>query len=86
MKDILAIAGGKPVRTLPFDAKSHDFGEDDVEAVAEVIRSGFLRALGTGEPLNVYVPAVGLSKAEMQFSRVVLPEPEGPNKMMRSPS
>ena len=42
MKDILAIAGGKPVRTLPFDAKSHDFGEDDVEAVAEVIRSGFL--------------------------------------------
>ena len=39
MGDTLAIHGGKPVRTAGF-GPGHDFGEDDVEAVAEVIRSG----------------------------------------------
>jgi dTDP-4-amino-4,6-dideoxygalactose transaminase len=35
----LAIDGGTPVRTRPFGA-THEFGEEDVAAVAEVIRSG----------------------------------------------
>src|SRR5262245_39077559 len=35
----LAIEGGTPVRTRPFGA-THEFGEEDVAAVAEVIRSG----------------------------------------------
>lgn len=39
MSDQLAIHGGTPVRTQPFGA-THDFGEDDVEAVSEVIRTG----------------------------------------------
>jgi hypothetical protein len=49
----------------------------------EVISSA--SCLGTGEPSNVYVPAVGLSNAEMQFKRVVLPEPDGPRRMTLSP-
>jgi len=40
MDERLAIDGGTPVRTGSFSGPSHDFGEDDVEAVAEVIRSG----------------------------------------------
>ena len=39
MGDTLAIHGGEPVRTRPF-GPGHDFGEDDVAAVGEVIRSG----------------------------------------------
>ncbi|MBX3012656.1 MAG: DegT/DnrJ/EryC1/StrS family aminotransferase [Caldilineaceae bacterium] len=39
MSTPLAIHGGPPVRTQPF-GPTHDFGEDDVEAVAAVIRSG----------------------------------------------
>ena len=39
MNNTLAIHGGEPVRTAGF-GPGHDFGEDDVEAVAEVIRSG----------------------------------------------
>ena len=41
MNEQLAIDGGSPVRTKPF-GPTHDFGEEDVEAVAEVIRSGHL--------------------------------------------
>ncbi len=41
MADKLAIEGGTPVRTEPF-GPGYDFGEDDVEAVAEVVRSGVL--------------------------------------------
>ncbi len=41
MADKLAIEGGTPVRTEPF-GPGHGFGEDDVEAVAEVVRSGVL--------------------------------------------
>lgn len=39
MKETLAIHGGTPVRTQPFGA-THDFGEEDVEAVSEVLRTG----------------------------------------------
>ena len=41
MSNTLAIHGGTPVRKDPFEGPSHDYGEDDVEAAAEVIRSGF---------------------------------------------
>ena len=41
MSDRLAIDGGCPVRTRPFGA-SHDFGSEDIAALAEVIRSGDL--------------------------------------------
>lgn len=41
MSETLAIHGGTPVRSDPFEGPSHDYGEDDVEAAAEVIRSGF---------------------------------------------
>src|SRR5207244_9686184 len=36
----LAADGGTPVRSTPFTGPSHDFGEDDIEALAEVVRSG----------------------------------------------
>ena len=42
--------------------------------------------LGTTLPSNEYFPPVGLSNAAMQFSRVVLPEPDGPRRIIRSPS
>ena len=41
MSDRLALHGGTPVRTEPFEGPRHDYGDDDVEAVAEVIRSEF---------------------------------------------
>ena len=39
MAERLAIDGGAPVRTRPF-GPGHDFGDDDIAALAEVIRSG----------------------------------------------
>ncbi len=39
MNDQLAIHGGTPVRTQPFGA-THDFGEEDIDAVSEVLRTG----------------------------------------------
>ena len=39
MNERLAINGGTPVRTQPF-GPSHDFGDEDIAALAEVIRSG----------------------------------------------
>ena len=39
MNEKLAIHGGTPVRTQPF-GPTHDFGEDDVEAVSEILRTG----------------------------------------------
>lgn len=41
MPEKLAIHGGKPVRTEPFGA-SHDFGEEDIAELTEVIQSGNL--------------------------------------------
>ncbi len=41
MADKLAIHGATPVRTKEF-GPHHEFGEEDVEAAAEVIRSGYL--------------------------------------------
>lgn len=45
MSEALAIHGGTPVRAQPF-GPTHDFGDDDIEAVTEVIRSG---KIGKGE-------------------------------------
>ncbi|MFZ1753368.1 MAG: DegT/DnrJ/EryC1/StrS family aminotransferase [Caldilineaceae bacterium] len=39
MSEQLAIHGGTPVRTQPFGA-THDFGEEDIAAVSEVLRTG----------------------------------------------
>ena len=39
MSERLAIHGGPPVRTKPF-GPGHDFGDDDIAALTEVIRSG----------------------------------------------
>ena len=39
MNERLAINGGTPVRTQPF-GPSHDFGDEDIAALAKVIRSG----------------------------------------------
>jgi dTDP-4-amino-4,6-dideoxygalactose transaminase len=39
MNEPLAIHGGAPVRTQPF-GPSHDFGEEDIAALTEVVRSG----------------------------------------------
>ena len=39
MNEQLAIHGGTPVRTQPFGA-THDFEEDDIAAVSEVLRTG----------------------------------------------
>jgi len=39
MSEQLAIHGGTPVRTEPFGA-THDFGEEDIAAVSEVLRTG----------------------------------------------
>ena len=39
MNERLAINGGTPVRTQPF-GQSHDFGDEDIAALTEVIRSG----------------------------------------------
>jgi hypothetical protein len=52
-----AVDGGSPVRTRPFGA-TREFGEADVAAVAEVIRSGrFVRPLGHhSAPLLVTSP------------------------------
>ena len=41
MTNKLAIDGGTPVRAKPF-GPTHDFGEDDIAAVSDVIRSGNL--------------------------------------------
>ena len=41
--------------------------------------------LGTSFPSNEYSPAVGLSRAAIQFRSVVFPEPDGPNNTIRSP-
>ena len=41
MTAMLAIDGGIPVRTEPF-GPMHDFGDEDIEALAEVVRSGVL--------------------------------------------
>ncbi len=39
MRERLAIDGGAPVRRVPFGAE-HDFGDDDIAALTEVVRSG----------------------------------------------
>jgi len=39
MNEPLALHGGPPVRTQPF-GPTHDFGEDDIAALTDVIRSG----------------------------------------------
>jgi perosamine synthetase len=46
----LAIHGGTPVRTKPF-GPSHDFGEEDIAALSEVVRSG---NIGKGERVTQF--------------------------------
>ena len=41
MTDRLARHGGSPVRTEPFEGPRHNYGDADVQAVAEVIHSEF---------------------------------------------
>ena len=53
MGEQLAMNGGTPVRTLPF-GPSHYFGDGDIEAVSEVIRSG---ALGKGPKVRQFEAA-----------------------------
>ena len=50
----------------------------------DVISSEF--PLGTSDPMKMYEPSVGLSKADRQFRRVVFPDPEGPKRRTLSPS
>ena len=54
MGEQLAMNGGAPVRTLPF-GPSHYFGDGDIEAVSEVIRSG---ALGKGPKVRQFEEVV----------------------------
>ena len=53
MSEPLAIHGGTPVRTQPF-GPSHDFGDEDVAALTEVIRSG---NLGRGPKVSQFEQA-----------------------------
>jgi hypothetical protein len=41
MAEQLALHGGTPVRTEPLAARTHDFGDADIEALARVIRADF---------------------------------------------
>ena len=50
MGEQLAMQGGAPVRTLPF-GPSHYFGEEDMEALSEVINSG---SLGKGPKVKQF--------------------------------
>jgi len=50
MTAMLAIDGGIPVRTEPF-GPMHDFGDEDIEALAEVVRS---RVLGKGPKVHEF--------------------------------
>ncbi len=45
MGERLAIEGGTPVRTAPF-GPAHEFGDEDIAAVGDVLRSGFDRHPG----------------------------------------
>ena len=51
MSEKLAINGGTPIISEPKDWATHDFGEDDVQAVSEVIRSG---KIGKGEQIEAF--------------------------------
>jgi dTDP-4-amino-4,6-dideoxygalactose transaminase len=48
MSERLAIDGGTPVRTRPFGAH-HEFGDEDIAALAEVVRSG---NIGKGQKVD----------------------------------
>ncbi len=50
MGEKLAIEGGVPTRTLPF-GEDHFFGEEDIEALSEVVRSG---SLGKGPKVKQF--------------------------------
>ena len=55
MSERLAIQGGPPVRTKPF-GPGHDFGDDDIAALTEVIRSGHV---GKGPKVDQFERAFG---------------------------
>ena len=42
MAEKLAIEGGTPVRTEPFDGPTHYFGDEDIEALTRIVKSGHI--------------------------------------------
>ena len=50
MSERLAMHGGAPVRTRPF-GPGHEFGDDDIAALTEVIRSGHV---GKGPKVDAF--------------------------------
>jgi dTDP-4-amino-4,6-dideoxygalactose transaminase len=54
----LASAGGTPVRTRPF-GPTHDFGEEDIHALADVIRSGTIGSRKVREFERTFAAKVG---------------------------
>ena len=65
MRERLAIDGGAPVRRVPFGA-GHDFGDDDIAALTEVVRSG---QVGKGPKVD-------------QFERAFAAAPAGENRLV----
>ena len=51
MNDKLALFGGRPVLSDPIDFAGHDFGEDDIEAISKVIKSG---EIGNGPEVKAF--------------------------------
>ena len=59
MSDRLAIHGGAPVRAEPFGPR-HDFGDDDIAALTEVVRSGHV---GKGPKVDAFERAFAAGPA-----------------------
>ena len=51
MNDKLALFGGRPVLSDPIDFAGHDFGEDDIEVISKVIKSG---EIGIGPEVKAF--------------------------------
>ncbi len=51
MNDKLALFGGRPVLSDQIDFAGHDFGEDDIEAISKVIKSG---EIGNGPEVKAF--------------------------------
>ena len=51
MNDKLALFGGRPVLSDPINFAGHDFGEDDIEAISKVIKSG---EIGNGPEVKAF--------------------------------
>ena len=51
MNDKLALFGGRPVLSDPINFAGHDFGEDDIEVISKVIKSG---EIGIGPEVKAF--------------------------------